>query len=292
MRYLTEHSTFNSIAELNTAIYTHITRNYYEMNDTDRTLLKQLARYAVKYRGAAQLKADTLAGLLEVNVKTVRRGLTKLQTLGIIEKRTTLRKVNGGYGANIIVILPPANAQASLFDNDVQSAVSSRANRVEPTESKAQAMFEPTESTTSLKREIPKSTYKDTEKRAESQNTSATIYKDLQASVPASILADAIPAPLFEAMTRYFGDAESVYKYFGVILRAKASVAKTVLIEHDPAAFVKAWHGAVLAWKTGKVRKNFEVLLYGAMKRATATVLANSTYDNHIVRYDWLTPTD
>jgi Tfp pilus assembly ATPase PilU len=107
--------------------------------------------------------------------------------------------------------------------------------------------------------------------------------------VPASILADVIPAQLFEAMTRYFGDAESVYRYYGVILRAKASVDKTLLIENDPAAFVKAWHNVVLAWKVGKIRKNFDVLLYAAMQRASHDVLAAEARERHIVNFDWLT---
>lgn len=105
MHYLAEHQTFDSTDQLNESVYEHIKRNTYELNDTDRRALKMIARYAVKFNGAAHLKAETLAGLIEKSVKTARRALNKLAGLGIVKKVATTRKINGGKGANIIVIL-------------------------------------------------------------------------------------------------------------------------------------------------------------------------------------------
>ncbi len=104
MHYLVEHQTFDSTADLNSAVYEHIKRNTYDLNDTDRQALKKIARYAVKFSGAAHLKAETLAELIGKSVKTARRALNKLATLGIVKKIATTRKINGGKGANIIVI--------------------------------------------------------------------------------------------------------------------------------------------------------------------------------------------
>lgn len=106
VRYLAEHQTFDSTAELNASVYEHIKRNTYELNDTDRLALKTIARYAVKVAGAAHFKADTLAQLIEKSVKAARRVVNKPASLWIIQKIATTRKINGGHGANVIVILP------------------------------------------------------------------------------------------------------------------------------------------------------------------------------------------
>jgi predicted transcriptional regulator len=120
MRYLSEYQTFQSVDQLNEALYRHTCDHYFAMNETDRSVLKLLGGYAVKYLGAAHLKAATIAEVIGKSEKTVRRSLSKLQSLGIIEKVSTMRKVTGGYGANVYV---------------VQSTVSSRQQAEKPTES-------------------------------------------------------------------------------------------------------------------------------------------------------------
>ncbi|AOR97648.1 MULTISPECIES: hypothetical protein [Bacillus] len=87
MHYLAEHQTFDSTDQLNESVYEHIKRNTYELNDTDR------------------------------------RALNKLAGLGIVKKVATTRKINGGKGANIIVILPVNNASEA---EDDQSTMSNR----------------------------------------------------------------------------------------------------------------------------------------------------------------------
>jgi predicted transcriptional regulator len=123
VQYLSEFKTFNDIESLNKAIYDHICAHYYNLNETDRKILKTLGRYAVKYLGAAHLKVVTIAETIGKSEKTVRRSLNKLQKLGIIRKVVTTRKVLGGYGANIYVILPCD-----------QSSVSNRQQSEKPTE--------------------------------------------------------------------------------------------------------------------------------------------------------------
>src|SRR5699024_12683992 len=124
--YLTQYKTFNTTQELNHTVYTHIKRNSPYLNDTVRNTLKAIARYAVKYAGAAHLKAKTIADLIGKSEKTARRSVNKLAELGIIEKIATTRKVNGGKGANIIVIQPINNERENVND---QSTLSSREER-------------------------------------------------------------------------------------------------------------------------------------------------------------------
>lgn len=291
MHYLTQHSTFATTQALNDALYTYINRHYYDMNETDRAVLKQLGRYAVKYKGAAQLKADTLAGLIGKSTKTIRRSIAKLVALNIVEKRKTLRPVNGGYGANIIVILPVAEtAQLSLFANDVQSGVSTRKTTEEPTVSKPEAAESADESITLLKRkEKPKST-KDTVNRVHNENSGDKISEDPTPSndVPAAALKDSIPAPIYEAITRYFSKAADVYNYYGILLRAKASVTSGLLIEESPQSFTDAWDRAIFAWKSGRVRKSFDALLYTVFQQATVDALRARGKDRFNATTAWL----
>ncbi|WP_353854824.1 helix-turn-helix domain-containing protein [Bacillus sp. Bos-x628] len=242
MHYLAEHQTFSSTQALNTAVYEHIKRNSYDLNDTARAALKQIARYAVKFAGAAHLKAETLADLIGKSVKTVRRILNKLVALGIVKKIATTRKINGGKGANIIVILP--------LTADDQSTVSSRAE--------SENADVPTVQTPKIENEP-----------SDSINLNQKHVKDTVA-VPAEVLKNSLPTEIYNAMSRYF-DAVDIYKYYGLLLRAKASVDPALMIEHDPEPFVDAWYKTILAAKLQRIRR-FDDYVYILFQRAASEV--------------------
>ncbi|WP_025851525.1 helix-turn-helix domain-containing protein [Bacillus velezensis] len=244
MHYLAEHQTFDSTAALNAAVYEHIKRNTYDLNDTDRQALKKIARYAVKFSGAAHLKAETLADLIGKSVKTARRALNKLATLGIVKKIATTRKINGGKGANIIVILPV----------DDQSTMSNRVQAEKPTETTTAAPKTENEPSDSIKRSKSKNNVLDT------------------ATVPAEALKGALPDEIFIAMARYF-DAEDIYKYYGILLRAKASVDRSIRLEEHAAPFVEAWHATIMKAKSHEIRR-FDDYLYAGFRKAAWTVKA------------------
>lgn len=106
MNYLSDHQTFTTKHELNEAVNEHITANNHDLNATDRNVLMTISRYAVKFPGAAHLKADTLAAKVGKSTITIRRVINKLVRLHIIEKRPFIRKVKKGSGANLLLILP------------------------------------------------------------------------------------------------------------------------------------------------------------------------------------------
>lgn len=247
MHYLAEHQTFDSTAALNAAVYEHIKRNTYDLNDTDRQALKKIARYAVKFSGAAHLKAETLAELIGKSVKTARRALNKLATLGIVKKIATTRKINGGKGANIIVIMP---AEAA---ND-QSTMSNRGQAEKPTETTAAVPKTENEPSDSIKRSKNQNNVLDT------------------AVIPAEALKGVLPDEIYNAMSRYF-DADDIYKYYGILLRAKASVDRTIRLEEHAAPFVEAWHATIMKAKSHEIRR-FDDYLYAGFKKAAWTVKA------------------
>ena len=106
MIYLNDYKTFDDVQEMNLHVKKHVSKHYYEMNDTDREALYFISRYSVKYPGASHLKVETIAKAINRSRSTAKRVITKLIKLGIIERVTTLRKIKGGQGANIYRILP------------------------------------------------------------------------------------------------------------------------------------------------------------------------------------------
>lgn len=260
MHYLNEYSTFDNTEELNKAVYLHIRNNTHVLNETDRTALKMIARYAVKYAGAAHLKADTIANLIGKSEKTARRVVDKLCRLEIVEKIATTRKVNGGKGANIIVILP----------YNVQSITSSRGVDESPTDSKTQLRKNEIEPSDSIKR--TKSTYLDTP------------------SVPASALRSALPPAIYNAMSPFF-NAEDLYRYYGLLLQAKRKICPDTLIEHDSEPYVEAFNAVILKVKQGAVR-NIERYMYVAFEKAAAEVSRRAVTEENprrkLLDYDWL----
>lgn len=109
MNYLTEYQTFHNKDELNDAVNEHLTRHRYDLTDTDRDILQMISRYAVKYPGVAHLKADTIAQAIDKSKRTVQRSIRKLERLGIIERLPFIRKISGGYGANVYRVISPVS---------------------------------------------------------------------------------------------------------------------------------------------------------------------------------------
>ncbi|MGE7954497.1 helix-turn-helix domain-containing protein [Lysinibacillus xylanilyticus] len=103
--YLEKYTTFESIADMDTAVENHMAAHYYDLTESERAIVFKLASHALEYPGACHLKAATIAAALEISSKTVYRAIKKLESLGIIKKQKTT-KGNGGRGANIYIILP------------------------------------------------------------------------------------------------------------------------------------------------------------------------------------------
>jgi Fe2+ or Zn2+ uptake regulation protein len=112
--YLAKYKTFNSIQELNH----HVDQYRQQTTETEFRILWKISNYAVKYIGAAHLKASTLADALGVSTKTIYRTLKSLAKKGIIEKIATTRKIHGGKGASIIRILPHVPSYLSHCGNE------------------------------------------------------------------------------------------------------------------------------------------------------------------------------
>jgi len=123
--YLATYKTFESIADMDSAVEDHVVAHYYDLTESERAIVFKLASHALEHPGACHLKASTIAASLEISTKTVYRAISKLEALGIIKKETTV-KSKGGQGASIYIILP----------YNVPASMSQRENVEKPCESK------------------------------------------------------------------------------------------------------------------------------------------------------------
>jgi Helix-turn-helix domain len=117
------------------------------------------------------------------------------------------------------------------------------------------------------------------------RNSKNNTYKDT-AFVPATALQNSLPSAIYDAMSPYF-NADDIYKYYGILLRAKRSVSDNVLIEDNPQPFVAAFQNAILKLKQGKIR-NLANYLYRAWQSAAATIVRRRVFANSDLFYDWL----
>jgi Helix-turn-helix domain len=122
-------------------------------------------------------------------------------------------------------------------------------------------------------------------KETPSRKSKNTTYKET-AFVPATALQNSLPSAIYDAMSPYFNAAD-LYKYYGILLRAKRSVSNNVLIEDNPQPFVAAFQNAILKLKQRKIR-NLANYLYRAWQSATATIVRRRVFENNDLFYDWL----
>lgn len=254
MQYLNEYKTFDNVDQLNNAIKAHLSAHNFELNDTDRQTLSIIARHAVKYPGAAHLKASTIANLIGKSEKTARRIVNKLARLGIVKKIATTRKSIGGCGANILVI------------QRVQAQMSSRDQAEKPTDTSVEQPKKQTE--TNNLQSYKNKLHKETEENANSLRRS-------------------IPAPIYNAFAPYF-NADDLYNVVGVLYRAKASVDRSITVEDFAQEFIDAFKTVVFKYKRGRVR-SLAGYLFATWRQVAIEIKRRMTIASSDIYYDWLT---
>jgi len=234
--YLSEYQTFDNVQELNY----HVDQYRQLTIETQFRVLWFVSRYAVKYPGAAHLKAATIANELGVSTKIVYRALKSLAELGAIIKHVTTRPKSGGQGANIYTIQPCDQAQMSNHEPAEKPSVATS----EQSKTKKETAFPSKHSLKAL--------------------------KDTANMLDSSFLAGKIPTELFNAMSPYL-NAEELYNTYGILLRAKASRGRSIRVEDHAKDYIDAFKMAVLLYKQGKIR-NFNGYLYSAWQTVTVVI--------------------
>ena len=214
MNYLSDYQTFTTKSELNEAITEHFDRCRYQLNETERTVFLMLARHAVKYPGVAHLKTETIAKAIGKTGRTVRRALASLVALGMIKKVPFMRKVSGGNGANLFLIVRPST--------------STRDEGIKATGTSVEAVETETEPFTLLSK--PRCT-SDTKRG----------------------LRDKMPAFIYDSLSPYL-NASDLFTAYGALLRGKSAIDRTITFESNEGLFTDAILSVINAYKRGAVR--------------------------------------
>ncbi|MGE7942426.1 helix-turn-helix domain-containing protein [Lysinibacillus xylanilyticus] len=114
--YLAEYTTFETVADMDKSVEDQMAVHYYDLTESERAIVFKLASHSLEHPGVCHLKASTIAAALEISTKTVYRAISKLESLGIVKKETTVRS-KGGQGASIYIILP-YNVSPSMSDRE------------------------------------------------------------------------------------------------------------------------------------------------------------------------------
>jgi predicted transcriptional regulator len=228
---------------MDTAVEEHIAAHYYDLTESERAIVFKLASHALEYPGACHLKAATIAAALEISTKTVYRAITKLESLGIIKKETTV-KSKGGQGASIYIILP----------YNVSPSMSERENDEKPCENKVEAQQSENQSSksfyhlsfkTSTLQEIYNNAHAEKEAHKEWMNEYQVMLFDFMNSLP---LADNLKDELHKVvMAAQVQNAPDFIKAKNVLFKIAMDTKEGILTVTSTlrAVFVGAYNQAV-----------------------------------------------
>jgi len=256
-------STFTDKDAMDAEILRH--RNVNKLTKTELAVLDVLARYSCVYPGVSYRTKNNIAHEIGCSRRTVIRVCNRLESLGIVKQHDLKR--DGGdrrQSSNAIVIQPFKKVDKPSEQNAQESDV---APFVTPEMSRHKAQ-EP------IKLLKPNKHNTDTVKSLKMSHISVTALKN------------SIPAGIYDKLSNFY-DVDGVYKVYGILLRAKASIDRTIVIEDSSEYFTDTFMNVVRKYKRGEVR-NFTGLLYSAWRNVTKQIVAIKKHAESEIYYDWL----
>ena len=245
---------FESVEQLNEN--TIAIREQYsdQLTPSTKQVLDVLHRYACKYPGLSYLSKSKIASMVGVTRMTVIRACNTLESLGIIVQRK-LNRHNGdkrqSSNAITFVAVEKENVTPECYTKDALTNTHLNSSNTLDTEIQS---FD-------NKKEVVKEERKIDEIKA-----------DLKRG-----LRDKMPTYLYDILSPYF-NLDDLYEAYGTLIRAKASIDKTIIFESHEGLFTDAVLSVINAYKRGKVRNLFAVL-YTAAKDTTAQIYRQENYN-------------
>ena len=244
-------SPFESVEQLNEATKHH--RNAHKLSQTELDVLELLSQYSCKYPGVSYLCKTNIGELIGKHRMTAVRACKRMVKLGVIKQF----KVNRATGdrkqtANAIVILPFKKSKY-----EVSRQVSRAEDRANKSNVTPEMLHQEAKSSIKLK---PNNNIKDTGSSPEL----------VEVSLQSSALKNSIPTAIYDALSPFY-DADGLYKAYGILLRAKASVGGFIQLEYCSDAYIEVFMNVIRKYKLGQVR-NFKGLLYSAWASVTSQI--------------------
>lgn len=241
--YLAQYTTFESIADMDTAVENHMATHYYDLTESERAIVFKLVSHSLENPGACHLKAATIAAALEISTKTVYRAISKLQSLGIVKKETTV-KSKGGQGASIYIILP-YNVPASMSEREKDEKPCESKDEVQQTENQSSKSFNHLSFKTSTLQEIYNNAHAEKEACKEYMNEYQVMLFDFMNSLP---LADKLKDELHKVvLSAQVQNAPDFIKAKNVLFKIAMDIKEGTLTVASTlrAVFIGAYNKAV-----------------------------------------------
>lgn len=242
---LTKLQSFSSVEEMNKHVAEH--KNHDELSKTDRDILDAISRYACKYAGVCYLSKQKIAEAAGfTSRRTAIRACKRLENLSIIKQYETRRITGDRRQASNIIVIQASDFSKSNGEKNTQSTSETR-QPVTPVSHTIEASF------------------KSPSKAIKSQDT----YLDTE-SIFKRGLKRQIPEELYDVLAPFF-DSEKIYKIYGILLRARATVDPSFMIEDYADRYADAFCSVIRLFKLGKVN-HLENYLFVTWLRLTTQI--------------------
>lgn len=261
---------FDSVEQMDAAIKQH--KDKHRLYKSDLAVLDVISRYSCKYPGVSYLSKSKIAEQIGMVRRTVIRACERLEALGIIKQYETRRSTGDRrQSSNIIVIQPAEKSEGKPEETEAQKAK-------DTPESHGGKSHLKTPHKANQKRINTNTHIRDgkDEKGEEASGSRANQAEkaDKQAKEQAGkrALKTGIPAVIFNALEPFF-DAKGLYKVYGILLRAKASIDKhrAITFEEYGEEYVNEFYNVIRKYKLGQVR-NLKGLLFSAWQKVTSVI--------------------
>lgn len=232
-----EYSQFGNVETMDEVIW-----EYKAILEADRVatsvieLLLYLGSQSQMIPGVSWKLQETIAEALGYSVRTISNGLKTLDAYGMTARESTIsnwKTPTGGAkrrkGADLVII--QANLQVSVTEQDCDSIEPDEAN--EDKTSDVEIKKQPSSFNHSF---LKNNTLLD------------TLY-----SHPRS-LRQAIPQVIYDALAPFF-DADGLYKTYGLLIKAKATVDRSITVEEHGESYVDVFLNIIKKHKLGDINK-------------------------------------
>ncbi|MED1088360.1 helix-turn-helix domain-containing protein [Bacillus mycoides] len=258
---------FATIEKLNESVRAFLYKHKHELTESAVSVLKLLARHSCKIVGVSFLKVDTIAKLLTISTRTVRRALKVLsEQYRVIERKETIRtqgKLRGGNGHNVYVIKPGVTP-------DVLPELSPRVSDETPTEptvaaSKSEGETESSESSTleelKNKTNVNKTSVGELlrNNKVNEENKEKEITLD---DLDESFTPEVVPTEFKNAVLPFFDSANKIYElYKRVEVAYKRCKLQKSILSVIPEA-IRSFQETIFAEKSNRIKTSFNGYFY------------------------------
>ncbi|MGG3573257.1 helix-turn-helix domain-containing protein [Bacillus gobiensis] len=213
----------------------------FDLNETDRSLLRMLASHSLKILGCSWLKVQSIADMLSVSYRTAQRSLGKMVTLGVLQRVQQYRPKRGGNTSSLCIFRPQCLTE-----------LSERSEAETPELEHDESTSDQTEAFSSKANPL-----KELKERKEEPVLDHTYLEN-----------SIVPESFILACKPFYDSAKEIYTLWRKAVKAGSMFAPEVL-DYETVA-IQAFKQSVFALKLGKIRGSFRSYFFGVLRNMFA----------------------